>query len=198
GLVEAWGTHITIGSTRQPKATLLVPSASLRLTGYPGVKFTIRRKHMPNIVRKYILLCLLAAISSCSEVEDEKVVQKAKYNDFSLANDSERTVYGFYEFGEREGTVGVIGAGKSKTEGFAPFSIQQSVVVSFKCEFEDVDPCAIGEVDISKHYPSGDYEIITTVFTYKPNNTVDFGFSVKKINSNPGERFRIHVGSISK
>lgn len=140
----------------------------------------------------------LAFLSGCNEVEDEEVIPKANFNDFSLANDSERTVYGFHKFGEREGAVGVVSAGKSASMGFAPFSTQQSVVVSFKCEFDDVDPCAIGEVDVSKYYPVGDYEIITTVFTYKSNNTVDLGFSVKRYNSKPGERHQIHIGNISK
>ena len=145
---------------------------------------------------------IIATSMFCSCTNDSELTNKtfAKVHDFRLANSSDHDVYGIFQFGDHKGRVGVVGAGKFAEMAFMPFSHTGKATVTFECYLENEEkvPCAIGEVDVSEHYPVGKFYSVTTVFTYKPDNTVELSFSIMESINGSLLKKEIAVGNISK
>jgi len=186
------------GASRKSKIKLRQVAMGASSVAYLiPLEFYEKNKLFNTLRCLFITIIALGFFSACEKGDESQTKTIAKYHDFSLANASDHKVYGFYQFGESKGMVGVVSVGASKTQGFMPFSHVQKAIVSFKCSPEDENPCAVGEVDVSKHYPTGQFKSITTIFTYRPENTVELSFSVSEIGSEPGVRKIISVGNIS-
>ncbi len=121
---------------------------------------------------KYFIFTIISLVVGCAST------QPLMFRDFKLDNVSEKKVYGYYQFGDVKGSVGVLSPGHGATKGFAPFEISQKAKIYFMCDLDDVSPCATGQIDVSKFYPKGDYKHITTVFTFIENNKINLSFNV--------------------